>query len=518
MPTSPFRGLSVFILFLATLLPNAAHALRDADVTAAVENELFYDHAVSANNIITSTDRGVVTLRGSVSNLLAKERAVRIAETVKGVRSVVDLIKVVPGKRATDGEIAQAIEQALLEDPATDSYEVSVKVQDRHATLTGTVDSWDEKSLSEKIAKGVRGLTKVTNKITISYTSKRPDREIEAEIAQALRWNNLVDDGLIDVQAKNGAVKLTGTVGSAAERRQARLTAWTSGVQSVDDSGLEVERWARDDDLRRDKYLSKTDEEIRKAVQAAMLRDPRVAAFNVTPSVAGGSVRLHGVVENLRAKRAAEQDARHTVGVHTVKNYLKVRPADQRDDMAIEDDIRAAFGRDPYVERYEAAVSVYGGMAYLSGTMDSHFERSRADELASRIEGVVAVVNRIHVDPSRPDPADPWVDPLGLYRDTWLSHRPYLSMKEDLQIKKDIESELFWSPFVDSDAVSVAVDLGVATLSGTVDSYMEKQAALDNAYEGGAVHVRNKIEVDRSWDESRARAGEGYVVGVQQLL
>ena len=54
---------------------------------------------------------------------------------------------------------------------------------------------------------------------------------------------------------------------------------------------------------------------------------------------------------------------------------------------------------------------------------------------------------------------------------------------------------MWWSPFVDEDEVNVEVEDGVATLTGTVDHWGEWKAAEDNAFDGGAWKVRNKLEV-----------------------
>ena len=62
-------------------------------------------------------------------------------------------------------------------------------------------------------------------------------------------------------------------------------------------------------------------------------------------------------------------------------------------------------------------------------------------------------------------------------------------------MKDDIESELFWSPFLDRDDITVAVTNGVATLTGTADSWFEFGEATKNAYEGGASLVYNNITV-----------------------
>lgn len=49
-------------------------------------------------------------------------------------------------------------------------------------------------------------------------------------------------------------------------------------------------------------------------------------------------------------------------------------------------------------------------------------------------------------------------------------------MKTDAQLKKDVEAELDWDPSVNASNVGVAVNGGVVTLSGHIDSYAEKHA------------------------------------------
>ncbi len=72
------------------------------------------------------------------------------------------------------------------------------------------------------------------------------------------------------------------------------------------------------------------------------------------------------------------------------------------------------------------------------------------------------------------------------------------SWRTDQRIENDIESQLFWSWFVDSDDISVEVEEGVATLTGTADSWHEVQAAVSNAFEGGARKVKSRLQVNGS--------------------
>ena len=127
--------------------------ITDSGIAAAVEKELRLEKGVSPDLIDVSTSQGIVTLSGSAANLLAKERAVRIAESIRGVRGVIDRISVMPVSRP-DEDIRKDILTALKQDPATESYQVVVSVQDAVATLSGSVGSYPEKQLAARIAKG----------------------------------------------------------------------------------------------------------------------------------------------------------------------------------------------------------------------------------------------------------------------------------------------------------------------------------------------------------------------------
>jgi len=471
-----------------------AEPLNDAEVTDAVDDELIMDQAVPAGYIDAATVDGIVTLTGSVNNILAKDRAAKIAATVKGVRGVVNRIDVLAPYRS-DVEIDEDVEDALLWDPVTESWEVDASVADGVVTLSGTVDSWQEKQLAAKVAKGVRGVKGIDNDLAVDYETDRTDTELQEEIADALHWDAYVDDALIDVSVNDGDVTLSGTVGSLAEKNRAYGEAWVAGVTSVSTDDLEVKYWARDERLRKDKYVTRTAQEIRDAVKDAFLYDPRVMSFKIDVDPDGGYVTLRGTVDNLKAKRAAAQDARSVVGVWSVNNKIKVRPGTPSDER-IEDNVEAAMIRDPYVDRYELTVSVVDGEVYLYGDVDSTFEKSQADDVAARQVGVVDVNNFLTVN----DPAelgyDPYTDDWYLYDYDWYDDTGRTTTKSDWEIEDDIESQLFWSPFVDSDEVNVDVEDGTAQLTGTVDTWSERAAATENALEGGAVVVDNDLMVD----------------------
>ena len=474
----------------------AANKMTDQEISDAIEDEISWDLAVPAHRIIVISTDGVVTLSGNVDNVLAKERAVRIAETVKGVRSVIDEIEVRPSLLLTDQQIKDTVIAALLANPATESYKIDVKVSDNSVNLSGTVDSWQEKRLAVKVAKGVRGVSSVQDNLLLDFKQQRSDAEIAKEIQNRMKWDVLVDHGLIDVQVESGNVTLRGIVGSAAEKQRAIHDAYVANVKDVTATKLKVERWARDEDLRKDKYTVKSDQEISQAVKDALIYDPRVKEYNISTRVENGTITLRGEVDSLAAIRAAADDARNTVGVVWVDNRLRVSPKTALDDRQLELKVSDAIERNTFIGEKEITVKVENGVARLEGTVDTFFEKAQAEEMASIIKGVLIVDNNLQVNQTyRPFLYEPHIYSRYPYGYRWYHYTPPLSVKSDARIKQDIKDELWWSPFVDAGDVNVAVDEGVATLTGTVQSWSESYAAMENAYEGGANRVYNNLDV-----------------------
>jgi osmotically-inducible protein OsmY len=454
-----------------------AREIKDISIALAVDSQLENDAGVPAHMVGVRTENGIVSLSGSVPHLLARERAAEIAARVKGVRSVVNRIEVRPVLR-TDDQVRADVELTLLADSATDFFDTKVEVRDGVVILTGQVDSWQEEQLCVLVAKGVIGVKEVISKIEVSRSPTRSDNEIRAEIMRKLEFDVWVDHDSVNVNVVQGHVILSGSVGSLAEKKRAFRNAWIAGVRSVEDKDLHVDWFKPDKMLRNSEYELKADDDIRRALKDAFSYDPRISRFEPEVKVDNGMVTLTGRVDNLMAKKAAEQDARNTVGVWQVRNHIKVwsisngtetSPIPSKDaDVARA--VRSALARNPYVHQHEIEVRVANHLVFLKGTVDSGFEKEKAAEVAARVKGVSDVVNNLKV-----------------YR-TW-------TQKEDWEIKKDIEDELWWSPFVDQDDISVAVTDGVATLVGEVDTLRERRVATENAYEGGAREVRNRLKV-----------------------
>ncbi len=65
------------------------------------------------------------------------------------------------------------------------------------------------------------------------------------------------------------------------------------------------------------------------------------------------NVTLLGNVASLHAKRAAEEDAKNTLGVRRVMNYLKVKPANWPGDSAVTKLATAVLQRDAHLADFD---------------------------------------------------------------------------------------------------------------------------------------------------------------------
>lgn len=482
------------LLMCAPLKVLAENVVNDTGITRSIEADMRSYDGISAHLIDVSTEDGVVTLSGYVDNLLARDQAVTLAKSIKGVKSVINRVRVRPVFR-TDAQIKDDITRALSEDAAADTWGIQVKVRDGKATLSGTADSWQERRLSGQIAKSVRGVKEVVNDVVFVPVTNRPDNEIAADVKERLKMDVRYDDSGTTVKVKNGKVTLEGLVTSSDERSLAEELTWVTGVESVDADNLLVdyERMASMPDVRAGQP-DISDQKIAHALTKTFQMDPRVKAFGLEPMVNDGTVTLKGTVDNYFAKLAAKRDAHNTVGVTYVVDLLKVRPEPMLSDQDLEKRVDAALDRNPYLDLDDVHVATRNSEVTLSGQVDNTFEISEAYQATARVNGVAEINNKLTATGAHV--------PANGIDYTWYHYVPdaYWPFEDiptslDAKIKDDVESQLFWSPFIDSDQIKVSVNDGRVTLSGFVDDYVERRLATKNAWEGGARGVLNHLNV-----------------------
>lgn len=372
-------------------------AAADA-LAGSVSDALGNDPLVSLADVEVRVESQSVFLTGTVPTLIAKERATRIAEAVKGVAVVKNDVVVVPTVELRPEEIESAARQALVANPATEAFEIQLEATpDSQLVLTGEVDSWAERELVERVVKSLVGIAGVRNEIEVAYQAARTDEEIQQEISRLLRWDVSIDDRAIEVDVNDGRVVLSGTVRSAAEKRRVIGVAHTAGTQSVETSKLVV-RSSPNESRSAPSKAPVPDTEIAAAVRRFVSREPLADNQQIEVSVERGVVKLSGDVETLAAKRTLVRRAADVLGVRNVDDRLNVRTSDESSqDRRIEDQVVASLASNSLTEAYEISVGVNDGTVHLAGEVDSWFERDAAEAAVANVRGVRSIENDLIV-------------------------------------------------------------------------------------------------------------------------
>jgi osmotically-inducible protein OsmY len=141
-------------------------AHTDTDIAKAAASSLEANSAVPADAIEVTVQMGMVTLRGEVDWDYQRTAAVNSVRYLRGVRDVINLIRIKQPKVSAT-EVFAGIERALLRAAEIDADRIRVHTDDGHVTLTGTVRSWAEKQSAGNAAWRAKGVTDVTNNIEV---------------------------------------------------------------------------------------------------------------------------------------------------------------------------------------------------------------------------------------------------------------------------------------------------------------------------------------------------------------
>jgi osmotically-inducible protein OsmY len=448
-------------LVLASALAGSAE-LTDAELAKDVSSELATDEWLAGAGIEVSVRDGIVTLTGELPALRAKDHAAEVAELVRGVRAVVNRIRV-KAPPIADSTLKTAASRAI----SALRTDVQLTVDAGTVILEGSIPSLRDRLFIEETVKTVLGVRALDSRLTID-SNGLSDEDLEAALRALLAWDSRLESGEISVKVEERNVTLEGTVRSAADKSRAIRLAGLPGVESIDASQVQVELGSA---ARLRPGRAPGDGQLRKAIEDALFYDPRVRGFQVDVRVEDGVATLEGEASSLRARIAAEDDAASVTGVRGVVNQLSVRPPSPRSDRDIEAEVALALEQDPAIEREDIVVLVLDGKVRLEGSLETGRSKDLATEVVSSIEGVVEVENEIQVVP------------------------PEFSSEEDEKIRDRIEGQLRRSTIVDASNIQVRVENGKATLTGEVRSVAALRSATREAFQGGAILVANQLEV-----------------------
>lgn len=384
--------------------PGNAQHQSDAEIRDAVQARFAADEWTDTEQVGIRVQDAIVALDGETDHLLAKERAAMLAQSVRGVRGVINRLRVAAATSATDEGIGEQIRRGLAQDATTSLGDIEVQVDDGVVTLAGEARSWPERVIAGRIATSVPGVNAIDNRIRVAYADPRSDADIKADVVALLRWDPRLAPVPIKVSVNDANVRLTGRVGSLAQRHWASSQAWVNGVDAVDVSGLRIDpsiAKAARADLRASRIPNRNDAEIADALAQALKQDPRVNRDAIAAEIRDGWVRLDGVVPSRAVRESTERLARQIVGVGGVPNRLRVAPVVQIDDERLRTQVKAALNANPITTGSGLVVGVDDGEVSLYGTLSAARQIQEALRVAAAVAGVRSVSNEIDLAPDK---------------------------------------------------------------------------------------------------------------------
>jgi osmotically-inducible protein OsmY len=213
-----------------------------------------------------------------------------------------------------------------------------------------------------------------------------------------------------------------------------------------------------------------TNETLERDVADELRWDPKIDSRGIAVSVDNGIVTLRDTVGSFRQKREAKRAAERVYGVRNVNNALDIRvlTAHRRKDAELRGEVLHTLVLDTLVP-ITVDATVKDGIVTFTGTAEWHYQREEAGFVAAYVLGVTDIQNDVDV-----------VSPI---LDTGEIHH---------SIKKALARDAK----LDADNIAVSSSHSKVTLTGSVRSWSERNAAVAAAWSApGVINVDDRLRV-----------------------
>ena len=366
---------------------------------------------------------------------------------------------VLPTAARPDEAITNAIHRLLGQDSRLESQAFSVSTHDGTVTIGGSASSLLIKECALEIPKTLAGVRDVIDAIRVSPTA-RPDAVLRLDVERAIQDDPAARISPVTVNVQGGVVALGGTVQSWQQRRLIEEDASAvPAVVGVDDRlTVPCAGW-------------RPDTEIAPESSVRLSNDVWLENTSVRTDISNGRVTLGGEVATVAQRERAHDDAwtRDVLGVDDSNlrvNGGRSATAGQRATVPppvpsasqVVSAIKEAFRCDAHVDDAPVAAQWQDHTLTLSGTVHDVRARQSALEDASDTIGVNSVIDGLKVVMG----AEP----------------------DDASIVDAVKNQLARDPDApDGDHVGVQSRDGEVTVSGEIDSAVERRAVLRDVAE-----------------------------------
>ena len=215
----------------------------------------------------------------------------------------------------------------------------------------------------------------------------------------------------------------------------------------------------------------KNNQELQLDVQNAIKWEPLLHADEIGVTAKDGVVTLTGNVDSYAKKIEAETASKKVIGVRALIENIEVKFPNSwsKSDVEVANEVLGALKSNWSVPKDKVTVMVENGWVTLEGQLPWNYQKEAAKNAINFLSGVKGVSNNIKIK----------------------------SESHDSIEKKDVENAIARSWSVDDSDLKVEVSGSTVTLTGTVDSWYQKEEAGRIAWNTpGIWHVKNELEVD----------------------
>ena len=330
-----------------------------------VRAKLEEESDISPNLIKVRAKNGTIELKGAVATLAERQRVIKATKSVPGVNAIKDKMEVLTQYKP-DELIKRELRNSLVNSSIVDSRLPTISVKKSVVKLGGTVNTWQIKRQSARLAERIKGVKGVINNIEIANRMQPlSDNQFEAVIKEELAQQEQISAPLVNVTVRRGVAHLSGYVATKREMDLAIAVAENAGVREVVSKSLELQN----------------------------------EVTNKKPWI-----RLTGYVTSAAQKEQLENTVSALTDARVI-NGLKVRKSKPVTDEMLQREIENALSNDPYLDS-KILVRVRDGVVLLSGQVNNSYEAQRAHKHAASLRGTKAVKNKLSYEATyyyRPD-------------------------------------------------------------------------------------------------------------------
>ncbi|MBL8097343.1 MAG: BON domain-containing protein [Anaerolineales bacterium] len=213
----------------------------------------------------------------------------------------------------TNSQLQRDVQEELNWEPSVTATGIGVSAKDGVITLTGSVPSYYEKAVAERVVGRVAGVQGIAEELSVRLPtlSERTDTDIAASALNALAWNIAVPTDRAKVRVEDGWITLSGEV----EWHFQQLAAENAVVHLMGVKGVT-------NAITLKPGAATVAAEIKAKIEQAFNRMAVSEASEITVSVQDGKVTLRGRARSWRERDEAVASVWAAPGVTAVDNKI----------------------------------------------------------------------------------------------------------------------------------------------------------------------------------------------------